>query len=128
MNPIEPTELSAYLDGELSSARMLEIESALERDAELRAEFEALKSAHISWQAAARSAMFTPQITLSRGTPFLQSRPAVACALVILLVLRFVPKFTDIVVFAVFLHAIALLAILPWVVQMVRQDARDHYL
>jgi len=127
MNPVDPAELSAYLDRELSSARMQEVEAALEHDVALRAELEVLKATHLGWQAAARSVMFTPQISLPESCSFLQSRLVIACTLFVLVVLRFAPKFTDVLVFAVFLHAVALLAILPWLVLMVQRDSRESF-
>jgi anti-sigma factor RsiW len=77
MIPMEQAEMSAYLDGELSSERRLEIDAVLERDTHLRAALEALKASHIGWQAAARSVMFTPKIALPKRQTFLQPQFAV---------------------------------------------------
>jgi len=123
MKSIEPAELFAYLDKEVSPERMIEIEMALQSDAVVRSEFEKLQASHLEWQAAARTLMFSPQITLPANRWHSPSPSLIAGAVVMLLVLRFVPKFTDVLLIAVLLHVAALSVILPWVVRMVRQDA-----
>lgn len=60
MTPLEPGELSAYLDGELSLARMGEIEAMLATDAALASELQRLARSDAAWRAAASSAAFQP--------------------------------------------------------------------
>jgi hypothetical protein len=131
MKPIESAELSAYLDGELSPAKMLEIEMALVSDAGLRSEFEALEVSNRGWSAAAQSVMFTPQIELPSvlppGRANLFSNREIVCACVVFILLIFGPRLTDILVLSVFVHAIAMLVMLPWIVGLIREDAGEDF-
>jgi anti-sigma factor RsiW len=131
MKPIESAELSAYLDGELSPARMLEIEMALASDAGLRSEFEALEASNLSWSAAAQSVMFTPQIEIPSALPpertNLSSNREIICAFLVFILLIFGTRLTDILVLSVFVHAIAMLVMLPWIVGLIREDAGEDF-
>ena len=49
--PFNEEILSAYLDGELDDAQRADVEAALERDEQLRAQFVSLQDIHESWQA-----------------------------------------------------------------------------
>ncbi|HLT62977.1 MAG TPA: zf-HC2 domain-containing protein [Pseudohongiella sp.] len=123
MKAVEPAELSAYLDGELSSERMAEIDAALTTDANLRAEFEALKSADIQWKAAAKAATFHPEVQLPESRAQVFTPVMLAVIVVTLIALRMIPKFADMMVFAIALHAIALVSLLPWLADVVLEDA-----
>lgn len=65
MNPVQPEELSALLDGELDAARAAEVKARIQADPLLRREFEALRAADAGWRAAADSAAFTPAVRLT---------------------------------------------------------------
>ena len=63
MKAIDPSELSALLDGELTAQRSAEIRAAIASNAALRAEFNELSRCDLAWKEAARSAVFQPQTT-----------------------------------------------------------------
>jgi anti-sigma factor RsiW len=65
MPPIDPAELSAYLDGELPAGRADEVRAALARDAALRATFERLAALDADCTARAAAAMFRPRVQLT---------------------------------------------------------------
>lgn len=67
MDPIDPAELSAYLDGELPAARAEEVRAALDRDPALRASYERLASLDADCKARASAAMFQPRVQLDAG-------------------------------------------------------------
>ncbi|MDT8429518.1 MAG: hypothetical protein RQ757_12220 [Pseudomonadales bacterium] len=125
MKAIEPAELSGYLDRELSEERMLEVQTAIATDSHLCAEFEKLKSAHLGWQTAARYAAFKPEIHLSRPGLWLPAPLTLGVALVLMLVLRFAPKLSDMILPGIILHLLALAIILPWVVKLAKGDAEN---
>lgn len=67
MTPIDPAELSALLDGELSAERAAVVRQALADDPALRAEYEAMLRCDTAWKAAAATARFTPQVSLHQS-------------------------------------------------------------
>ncbi|GMV97976.1 MAG: zf-HC2 domain-containing protein [Phycisphaerae bacterium] len=128
MNPIEPAELSAYLDGELSPRRAREVESALATDPALRAEYERLAALDASWRDAARAAGFDPPVAVEEAQLTPGAWPAWALAgLVALLVIRIVPKFIGPALAGAGLHAAALAVILAWAVVRLGREADDTY-
>jgi anti-sigma factor RsiW len=75
MNPIDPAELSAYLDGEVGADRRHEIEAVLAGDPAARAELDALAAADAVWRASARSAAFRPRVEMpARGAGVVSMR------------------------------------------------------
>jgi anti-sigma factor RsiW len=62
MNDLDPAELSAFLDGELSPARAKEIEALIAADSGVRAAFEQLKRADQRLRSVAEAAAFRPEI------------------------------------------------------------------
>lgn len=64
MNPVQPEELSALLDGELDPRGAREVEAQMAAQPELRAQFEALSAADAAWRRAAASAAFAPDVRL----------------------------------------------------------------
>jgi anti-sigma factor RsiW len=117
MKPIEGSELSGYLDGELEPGRAREVEAAMERDPALRAEYEALAEADREWKLAGRLAGFVPE------TRVMGNRSVMPAAVLVLLVgLRMMPKMGDVFAWALVLHAIVLAIALQWVVRMARED------
>jgi len=122
MKPIEPIELSGYLDGELEPDRVRELEAVLDRDPALRADYEALANADRDWKSAARLAAFVPNTQLQLSKPFTHSPFALAAVLALLVVLRMTPKLTDVFAWGLVLHATVLGIALHWVVRMARED------
>jgi anti-sigma factor RsiW len=66
MKRVQPEELSAFLDGELSAQRMREVQQRIDGDDALRVQFEALRRLDRKWHAAAFEARFDPSIQLPR--------------------------------------------------------------
>jgi anti-sigma factor RsiW len=71
MKPIEPTELSAYIDGELDAGRAAEVRAALDMDASLRGQYAALMraDAHLRSVAAAAGTTLHPRVRLPARKP-----------------------------------------------------------
>jgi anti-sigma factor RsiW len=91
--PIDPAELSGFLDGELTRERAAQIEAALGSDPELAAAFTALRDADAAWRSAASEARFQPRVQFA---PRRSAAAQIARALVVGL-------------------ALAALSLLPWV-------------
>lgn len=64
MKPVQPEELSALLDGELESARVLEVRAQMAIDPALRREFEVLSAADTAWRVSAAAAAFVPAVQM----------------------------------------------------------------
>ena len=64
MTPLQPGELSAYLDGELDETRMREVAAMIAAQPALRDELDALSGDDMAWHTAARSASFAPVVRL----------------------------------------------------------------
>jgi anti-sigma factor RsiW len=62
MRPIEPVELSAFIDGELDAGRAAEVRAALALDAALRERYEALVHADAHLRSLSAGAELTPRI------------------------------------------------------------------
>src|SRR5690606_35931446 len=99
MKPVQPAELSALPAGELETSRKAEVEAALAGDPALQARFLALTSADQQWRAAAHAASFQPQIDLEPQGSTQRSAILITLGLLALLILRFAPKFIDVVTF-----------------------------
>ena len=65
IDPIQPYELSALLDGELPAQRAAEVREALRIDPVLQAEFAQLTVLDRRWLELAAQASFSPNITLA---------------------------------------------------------------
>jgi anti-sigma factor RsiW len=127
MNPIDPVELSAYLDGELSPARAREVETALASSPALRAELDALAEADKTWRAAARSAAFRPDVRLRGATVPKVSICRTAGAAALLLAVRFLPKLAGALDVELIANGIALAIVIVWVIRMTGTGARQPY-
>ncbi len=114
MKEIESAELSAYLDGELDASRAEELETAMRNSPALQGEFRALQLADIRWQSAARSADFAPAVLTPKRKSLLELPLAIIVLLLVLLVLRFIPKLDDVLVVGIVLHLLVLALMLPW--------------
>ena len=86
MLPIEPAELSAFLDGELRAGRADEVRTALAQDPVLRQSFDQLVALDADWKARASAAMFRPRVRLDGD--FVPGRLLVAAAVFVLLLFR----------------------------------------
>lgn len=122
MNPIEPAELSAYLDGELDAARAREVEAALASSPALREQFKALVSADNSWRATARSASFRPNVRFDADATRTRSVLRAAGGVTLLLAARIVPKLAGGLELELILNGIALTVALVWIVRMTAAD------
>jgi anti-sigma factor RsiW len=67
MHPIDPAELSAFLDGELPAARADEVRAALAQDPIFRQSYEQLIALDVRWKAQASAAMFVPRVRFPRS-------------------------------------------------------------
>ncbi len=125
MNPIDPAELSAYLDGELSPARAREVESALASSPALQAELDALTNADRSWRLAARSAAFRSDIRLPRAAARKVPLYRTTGAVVLLLAVRFLPKLAGALDWQIIANGVALAIAMVWVIRMTRAGGRE---
>ena len=121
MKPVEPAELSAFLDGELSSVRASEVAAALASSSALRAQFDALAGMDAAWQSAADAARFAPQVQLSRNEVFFGSWLGTVAVLVVLVAVRILPKVSDTLEFGFVLHGLGLAIVLAWVTGLARE-------
>lgn len=67
MTPIDPAELSAFLDGELPAGRAEEVRAALARDVALRTSYERLAALDADCTTRAAAATFRPRVRLTPG-------------------------------------------------------------
>lgn len=126
MSDIEPSELSAYLDGELEEDRRREVAGRLASDPALRAEYEALAGADAAWRQAAQTAAFTPSIRWPQPQKSLGyiSAPAAVLLATALVVLKLAPKFSDSVALGLVAHTVALTVVLAGIAWLAA-SARD---
>lgn len=123
MNPVQPEELSALLDGELEPARALEVRAQIAIDPALRLEFETLSAADAAWRIAAGSAAFRPDVEMpahverEAGTGDAGWLTALAATIGILIVVRIVLKLAGSEAWALGLPAISLILLLVCVVK-----------
>jgi anti-sigma factor RsiW len=120
MSAIEPAELSALLDGELSAERARAVEAALASDAALRAEFEALARADAAWRAHARTAAFVPAIAETPAARTAIGWPAAATLIAALAAFKLLTKLGDGLSWPFLLHGAAFAALLfalPWLIR-----------
>ena len=111
MVPIDPAELSAFLDGELPEGRADEVRAALARDPVLRDSYEQLVALDADCKAKAAAAMVPPRVQL-RPSVFVGRYVAVA-SVIGLLLLRLALKASPPLVGAV-VAAFLLAAFLGW--------------
>jgi anti-sigma factor RsiW len=123
MKPVESAEISAFLDGELSSARASEVEAALKADSALRAEFNALARMDAAWRSVASTSVFAPKVKLARNARLVRPWLGTAAILIVLVAVRILPKLTDALEFGFVLHGIGLVIVLAWVIRMTRGAA-----
>lgn len=113
--PFDAAELSAYLDGELPPARAAEIEARLAVDAELRAEYEALREMDARWREAGAGTLFVPAVQLpstrAAGAPL----GGLAVIVLVLIGARSAGRFVEALGPSLLLN-LAALALVGWVV------------
>jgi anti-sigma factor RsiW len=111
MLPIDPAELSAFLDGELPAARAEEVRAALAQDSLLRQSYEQLLALDADWKARASAAMFRPRVRIAPN--WVPGRFLTAAAVLGLLVFRIVLKTQPPLVGAA-LEALLLALVVGW--------------
>jgi hypothetical protein len=90
MLPLDPAELSAFLDGELPAGRADEVRAALACDPVLRQSYEQLSALDAEWKTRAAAAMFRPQVRFNAS--FVPGRYVTVAAVIGLLLLRLTMK------------------------------------
>ncbi len=114
MKPIDPSEISTLLDGELSKEREEQVRRAIAEDPVLQREYELLAGLHTEWLAKAREARFCPDVAIPverNAIPF--SLSFFTC---MVLILRITAK-TVSPIAAWSLELAALVLILTWVLR-----------
>lgn len=124
MKPVDPAEISALLDGELSRERTEQVRRALAENRELRSVFDNLSALHRDLTACGVAASFRPRISLASSTRF----PAVGVLgfAAAMLVLRVTAKLVPLGVGVVF-QAAALGLFLWWVSSCLLRLAHDEH-
>lgn len=122
MQPIEPAELSAYLDGELDSNRARDVAIALATDPALRARYDALANVDAAWRTAVLAAQFTPAVQFEKRKALDISVPILAIVLICLVALLLLSKIDDVMEWSLVLHSIVLTIALPWIVRMAQEE------
>src|SRR5262249_2262464 len=111
MLPIDPAELSAFLDGELPAARADEVRAALAQDPVLRQSYEQLVALDADWKARAWTARFRPRVRIAAN--WVPGRFLTAAAVLGLLALRLALKAQPPLV-GVALEALLLALVVGW--------------
>jgi len=122
MKPIDPMEVSALVDGELTPQRAAEVRQAIARDAALREIYEHFTMVDADLNRYAAASTFNPRVRLSSaiGTTRLYL-PHIVLAL---LAARLIVKLTPLG-FGITLQAVILLALLAWIVARLVRLADD---
>jgi len=114
MKPIDPTEISALLDGKLSPEDAERVRRALAENSSLRCEYEELVALDVELKASARAAMFRPEVVLPKRSEDI--RLNVPLLVLILVVLRFGIKATPLFIGSV-VEIVFLCILLGWGLQ-----------
>jgi anti-sigma factor RsiW len=122
MRPIDPAELSGYLDGELPAARAEEVRVALARDPVLRQSYEQLIALDAEWKTQAAAAVFQPRVRVHRS--FIHGRFLVTAAAFGLFLLRLALK-TAPPLFGAGVEAILLLFLIGWGLRRIMRATDD---
>jgi anti-sigma factor RsiW len=115
MNEVDPAELSALLDGELSAERAAEVRRAITQDTALRREYEQLARLDADLKATARAAVFQPRVQIPK--PLSERRLHVAWVAFALLGLRLALKMLPLSL-ATSVEVAALALVVPWVLHL----------
>ena len=96
MKPIDPAEVSAYLDGELNPERKLDVERALQADSALREELHSLTQLDTRLRRVAAEVHPAPPVQLDFETTMPKRAVVIMAVIVALLVaFRLIPKLLD---------------------------------
>jgi anti-sigma factor RsiW len=123
MKPVDPAEISALLDGELSPERSEQVRRSMAESSELRGVFEELTAVHRDLAADAVAARFRPRLALPKRTKV--SALSIVGFTTAMLVLRLTAKLAPVTVGG-FLHAVALVIVLWWVCSRLLRIAVDE--
>lgn len=111
MNPLEPAELSALLDGELDPRRAAEIQALIAADPAVRAEYDSLRLADARLRTLAGPARFAPWVSLPAPSP--RASPAWLAAPALIVPLGWlVGKLTEAMSTAVAVNSLSLLVLI----------------
>lgn len=123
MRPIEPFELSAFIDGELDAERTAEVRAALATDEALRAQHEALLHADAQLSSLAAGMTLIPHIRLPppKALPAARARGGLWQALPALVIPAawLIARLSATDWLAVAASVLAFLVLLNWVVRLV---------
>jgi ferric-dicitrate binding protein FerR (iron transport regulator) len=122
MKPIDPSDISALLDGKLSPEDADRVRRALAEDSSLRREYEELAALDAELKASARAAMFLPEVVLPKRSKDI--RLNVPLLVLILVVLRFGIKATPLFIGSV-VEIVFLFILLGWGLQYLLK-ASEH--
>jgi anti-sigma factor RsiW len=113
MKPVDPAEISALLDGELSDQRAAEVRRAIARDESLRQAYEQLAALDGDLKACAAEVMFRPRLSTveARNLPAAHVLSLAVLALMVRLAVRLLP-----LGFSLALEAGVLAVVVWWVV------------
>jgi anti-sigma factor RsiW len=126
MRPIDPAELSAFIDDELDTGRAAEVRAALATDAALRERYESLVHADAHMRSVAAGVSLHPQIRWP--APQASSRPRVPGGLWGVAPIALIPaawligKLTEIESLALAASTLAFIALLVSVVRLVLSE------
>ena len=125
MTQVQPEELSALLDGELSPPRAREVELQLAADPDLRRELQLLRESDARWLAAAATAAFQPTLRL-RAAANLPRRFVAATALIVTLTaVRMAVKVTSSLILSFGVQAVVLVVLLAVIVWFAHTSDHD---
>lgn len=123
MIPIQPEELSAFIDGELDSNRAEEIKNSIANDEVWRKRFDELSTLDTNLRNAASGAAFKPKVTFSSEKAFSGIFSTKLIAMVAALIfLRVHQKLEESFLFAFGLHIIALTAVIIALIILFKHD------
>lgn len=124
MIPVDESELSGLLDGELDPERAAAVRRAIENDPALKAQFEQLTKLDGACRRSAEQAAFAPRVVMPTApssqaeNSFQINSASVAAALIALVAIYFAPKMLSGLVVGMSLHVVALVVVL-WIISRV---------
>jgi anti-sigma factor RsiW len=126
MKTIDPAELSALLDGELTPERACEVREEVERNPSLKTEFERLRCADADCRARASAAEFTPAVKLPAKH---SSSPSASWVFIVvaLAALRVFSLMVPTDALGITLNSVAFAGILLWVVLLATRTNREPW-
>jgi anti-sigma factor RsiW len=127
MTHVQPEELSALLDGELSPTRAREVEMQIAAEPDLRREFQLLRTSDARWRAAAATAAFQPAVRVRPASIRFRRLFAATILIATLTAVRMAAKLTDSFVFSFGVQAIVLVVLLVAVIWSVHASERETF-